>query len=52
MHRFRELTGLDLRRTEDIVTTWWLLKRRQSARMASVATEPVADARGDGIVAS
>jgi hypothetical protein len=33
--RFRELTGLDLRRTEDLVTTWWLLKRRQSARAAS-----------------
>jgi hypothetical protein len=33
--RFRELTGLDLRRTEDLVTTWWLLKRRQSARSAS-----------------
>ena len=30
--RFRELTGLDLRRTEDLVTTWWLLKRRQAAR--------------------
>ncbi len=30
--RFRDLTGLDLRRTEDLVTTWWLLKRRQAAR--------------------
>ncbi|THG34414.1 PucR family transcriptional regulator [Glaciibacter flavus] len=27
VNRFRELTGLDLRRTEDIVTTWWLLNR-------------------------
>jgi PucR C-terminal helix-turn-helix domain len=33
--RFRELTGLDVRRTEDLVTTWWLLKRRQSARGAA-----------------
>ncbi|MGZ4174216.1 MAG: helix-turn-helix domain-containing protein, partial [Solirubrobacteraceae bacterium] len=33
--RFRELTGLDLRRTEDLVTTWWLLKRRRSARSAA-----------------
>ncbi len=31
--RFHELTGLDLRRTEDLVTTWWLLKRRQAGRM-------------------
>lgn len=36
--RFRELTGLDLRRTEDLVTAWWLLKRRQSARAASHGT--------------
>ncbi len=28
--RFCELTGLDLRRTEDLVTAWWLLKRRQA----------------------
>jgi hypothetical protein len=28
VHRFRELTGLDLRRTEDLVTAWWLLNRR------------------------
>ncbi len=33
--RFRELTGLDLRRTEDLVTTWWLLTRRRSARSAA-----------------
>ena len=25
--RFREATGLDLKRTEDLVTTWWLLNR-------------------------
>lgn len=28
--RFRDLTGLDLRRTEDLVIAWWLLKRRQA----------------------
>jgi hypothetical protein len=31
--RFRTLTGLDLRHTDDLVTAWWLLKRRQ-ARLA------------------
>jgi hypothetical protein len=31
--RFRNLTGLDLRHTDDLVTAWWLLKRRQ-ARLA------------------
>ncbi|GIH05400.1 hypothetical protein Rhe02_34670 [Rhizocola hellebori] len=30
VHRFHELTGLDLRRTEDLVTAWWLLNRRRS----------------------
>ncbi|MGZ4251566.1 MAG: PucR family transcriptional regulator [Solirubrobacteraceae bacterium] len=35
VRRFRELTGLDLRRTEDLVTTWWLLTRRRSARSAA-----------------
>ena len=29
INRFRELTGLDIRRTEDLVTTWWLLNRRR-----------------------
>jgi DNA-binding PucR family transcriptional regulator len=28
--RFRDITGLDLRRTEDLVTAWWLLKWRQA----------------------
>lgn len=28
MNRFRELTGLDLRETTDVVTAWWLLNRR------------------------
>lgn len=28
--RFRELTGLDVRLTEDLVTAWWLLNRRRS----------------------
>jgi hypothetical protein len=28
--RFRDLTGLDLRRTDDLVTAWWLLKWRQA----------------------
>ena len=27
--RFRELTGLDVRRTRDLVTAWWLLNRRR-----------------------
>lgn len=30
--RFRDMTGLDLRRTEDLVTAWWLLKWRQAQR--------------------
>lgn len=29
VNRFQELTGLDLRRTEDVVTSWWLLNRRR-----------------------
>ncbi|MFC8228867.1 PucR family transcriptional regulator [Streptomyces sp. NPDC057287] len=29
VNRFQELTGLDLHRTEDLVTTWWLLNRRR-----------------------
>lgn len=28
--RFQELTGLNLRRTEDLVTAWWLLNRRRT----------------------
>ena len=28
--RFRELTGLDVRLTEDLVTAWWLLHRRHA----------------------
>lgn len=32
--RFTELTGLDLGRTEDLVTAWWLLARRHVARAA------------------
>jgi hypothetical protein len=28
--RFRELTGLDVRLTEDLVTAWWLLNRRRA----------------------
>ena len=28
--RFRELTGLDIRRTHDLVTTWWLLEWRRA----------------------
>jgi DNA-binding PucR family transcriptional regulator len=37
--RFRNLTGLDVRRTDDLVTTWWLLKWRQArpARDAAAA---------------
>jgi sugar diacid utilization regulator len=30
--RFRELTGLDVRRTRDLVTAWWLLTWRESQR--------------------
>jgi DNA-binding PucR family transcriptional regulator len=29
--RFHELTGLDLGRTQDLVTTWWLLSRRRAS---------------------
>ncbi|MEW2166062.1 helix-turn-helix domain-containing protein [Streptomyces sp. NPDC007084] len=28
VNRFQQLTGLDLGRTEDLVTSWWLLNRR------------------------
>ena len=35
--RFRELTGLDLRRTEDLVAVWWLLHRRAAARREALA---------------
>lgn len=31
VNRFHQLTGLDLRRTEDLVTAWWLLNRRRYA---------------------
>lgn len=40
MNRFRELTGLDLRVTQDLVTAWWLLKRRQAARATASHAEP------------
>ncbi|MEU3294421.1 helix-turn-helix domain-containing protein [Streptomyces longwoodensis] len=29
VNRFQQLTGLDLHRTEDLVTSWWLLNRRR-----------------------
>ncbi|MBB5866893.1 DNA-binding PucR family transcriptional regulator [Allocatelliglobosispora scoriae] len=29
VQRFQQLTGLDLKRTEDLVTAWWLLNRRR-----------------------
>jgi DNA-binding PucR family transcriptional regulator len=31
--RFTELTGLDIRRTDDLITTWWLLRRRSAAAL-------------------
>ncbi|WP_144127923.1 helix-turn-helix domain-containing protein [Catellatospora sichuanensis] len=30
IRRFQELTGLDLKRTEHLVTAWWLPNRRRS----------------------
>ncbi len=45
--RFSELTGLDPRRTEDLVLTWWLLTRRHVAREsdhASAGDRPTQDA--------
>ncbi|MFE6365806.1 PucR family transcriptional regulator [Streptomyces sp. NPDC057806] len=30
VNRFQQLTDLDLRRTEDLITAWWLLNRRRS----------------------
>ncbi len=30
LDRFRELTGLDIRRSRDLVTAWWLLKWRET----------------------
>lgn len=38
--RFRQLTGLDLRRTEDLVAVWWLLNRRAAARREALAPDP------------
>ncbi|MFT3865679.1 MAG: helix-turn-helix domain-containing protein [Solirubrobacterales bacterium] len=38
--RFQDLTGLDIGRTDDLITTWWLLKWRHAARS------------GDGAIAS
>ncbi|MHB1786955.1 MAG: PucR family transcriptional regulator [Acidimicrobiales bacterium] len=31
LHRFEEVTGADLRRTEDLVGVWWALQRRRLA---------------------
>lgn len=31
VRRFREMTGLDVTRTEDLVSSWWLLNRRRGA---------------------
>ena len=42
LHRFTTLTGLDVRRTEDLVTAWWLLNRR---RRATGGPELLADSR-------
>jgi DNA-binding PucR family transcriptional regulator len=30
--RFRELTRLDIHKTEDLITAWWILNRRQHDR--------------------
>ena len=32
LRRFRELTDLDIRRTRDLIITWWLLARRHARR--------------------
>jgi PucR C-terminal helix-turn-helix domain/GGDEF-like domain len=37
--RFREMTGLDIRRTHDLVTAWWLLEWRR-ARARSRLVKP------------
>ena len=33
--QFREMTGLDLRRTDDLVAAWWLLNRRRPVAPSS-----------------
>lgn len=35
LERFQELTGADLRKTEDLVEVWWALERRTIARSRS-----------------
>jgi PucR C-terminal helix-turn-helix domain len=35
LRRFRELTGLDIRSTRDLIITWWLLARRYARRHGS-----------------
>lgn len=34
INRFREATGLDVRRTEDLMTAWWLLNGRRTVWQA------------------
>lgn len=46
--RFRDLTGLDLRRTEDLVAVWWLLNRRAAARRDGFAPDRPTALSGDG----
>jgi hypothetical protein len=36
LERFQELTGADLRRTEDLVEVWWALERRSIAQTRAV----------------
>jgi PucR-like helix-turn-helix protein/diguanylate cyclase with GGDEF domain len=38
VRRFHELTGLDLRHTEDLVTAWWLVNRRRRQAADDVPT--------------
>ncbi|GGF21340.1 PucR family transcriptional regulator [Subtercola lobariae] len=47
VNRFREVTGLDVRRTEDLVAAWWLLNRRRGLRRGGAGAESRVD---DGLV--
>jgi hypothetical protein len=46
VRRFRELTGLDLHCTDDLVTAWWLLKWRTARRSQLLARTIVVPSSG------
>ncbi|TDD58868.1 PucR family transcriptional regulator [Kribbella antibiotica] len=46
VNRFHELTGLDIRKPEDLITAWWLLNRRRATVPAS-GSAPLPDKASD-----